>query len=102
MAYEPIFLGDNIAIVHGVTDDSADTGLSTLPPNPWESTEVRALAFGEGVYGEDTDADDPHQTGVTASTIDVRSTIASKNFVCVCVKLGSCEGLVLDHSGTTT
>jgi len=102
MAFEVNMLPQNIAIVHGVTDGSTDTALATLPPNPFGHTEVLAVALGEGVYVEDTDADDPHQTGVVAATIDIRSTVASANFVCVCIQLTSGEGDVRDHSAVTT
>ena len=102
MAFEINFLGDNLAIVHGVTDDSANTALSTLPPNPCEDQQVFALAVGEGVYVEDAGTAAPRQSGVVAATIDVRSTVASAYFVCLAFKLASGEGHVRDHSSVTT
>ena len=102
MAFEINFLTQNIALVHGVTDGSTDTALATLPPNPFGHTKVFAMVFGEGCYVEDTNSDKPEQSGVAASTIDIRSTVASKSFKCLVVQLTSGEGLVRDHSAVTT
>lgn len=102
MAFEINFLTQNIALVHGVTDGSTNTALGTLPPNPFNNAQVFAMAFGEGVYVEDTQSDKPEQSGVVAATIDVRSSVASAPFKCLVVQTTSGEGLVRDHSGTTT
>lgn len=102
MAFEIKFLPGNIAVVHGVTDDSANEALATKPPNPWQDANCFALAVGEGVYVEDDGSVAPKQSGVAAATIDVRSTVVSAYFVCLVIKLTSGEGLVRDHSATTT
>jgi len=102
MAFEVNFLPGNVAVVHGVTDDTANTALATLPPNPWDDKQVIAFAVGEGVYVEDDGSVAPHQLGVLKATIDVRATVVSAYFVCIVIKLTSGEGLVRDHSGTTT
>lgn len=102
MAFEINFLGDNHAVVHGVTDGSADTALATLPPNPWNDPQVGCIPVGEGVYIEDDGTVAPRQSGVIKATIDVRSTLTSKFYVVHVFKLGSGEGLVRDHSSVTT
>lgn len=104
MAFEVKFIGDNIAVVHGVTDGTGDTALATLPPNPWNNTQVFAMAFGGagGVYVVDDGSVAPRQSGVVAATIDIRSTEASEFFVCIVLQLGAGEGLVRDHSAITT
>lgn len=93
---------ENIAVVVGVTDGSANTNLSTKPPNPFGHVQVLAIPMGEGVYVEDDGSVRPRQSGVEATTIDVRSSTTSAAFVCLCVALGPGEALTRDHSGTTT
>lgn len=102
MAMEISFLPGNVAVVHGVTDGSANTALATLPPNPWGNTQVFVMAFGEGVYVEDDGSLAPRQSGVLANTIDIRSSVVSAYFVAVVLQLTSGEGLVRDHSAVTT
>ena len=102
MAFEINFLAHNVALVHGVTDGSADTALATLPPNPFNNAKVFAMVFGEGCYVEDSNSDKPEQSGVIAATIDVRSTLTSKSFKCLVVQVTSGVGLVRDHSAITT
>jgi len=102
MAFEINFLTHNVAMVHGVTDDSADTALATLPPNPWGHTQIYAMTEGEGVYVEDTNSDEPRQSGVVAATIDIRSSVTSAPFKCLVIQLSSGEGFVRDHSAVTT
>lgn len=102
MAYEINFIGDNHAIVHGVTDGTADTALATLPPNPWNDSQIGCIPVGEGVYIEDDGSVAPRQSGVIQATIDVRSTLTGKFFIVHCFKLGMGEGNVRDHSAITT
>jgi hypothetical protein len=102
MAFEIKFIGDNVAVVHGVTDGSADTALATLPPNPWSDTQVFPMVFGEGCYVEDDGTVAPRVLGALKNTIDIRSTLTSKFFVCLVIRLGAGEGLVRDHSAITT
>ena len=102
MAFEMNFLAANIAMVHGVTDDSANTALATLPPNPFQDLRVFAIPLGEGVYVEDSNSDKPEQSGVLAATIDIRSSNASASFKCIVIRLTSGEGLVRDHSDVTS
>ena len=93
---------ENIAIVHGVTDGSADTSLSTPPANPFGHTEVMCIPIGEGVYIEDDGSKAPLISGVTASTIDIKSTLTSKYYVIIVINLGPGHCHTIDHSGTTT
>ena len=102
MAFEINFFTANIAMVHGVTDGSADTALATLPPNPWNDSRVFAMVFGEGVYVEDTQSGQPEQSGVLAASIDIRSSATSAPFKCLVIKLTSGEGHVRDHSAIIT
>ena len=102
MAFEINFLAANIAMVHGVTDGTADTALATLPPNPFNDARVFAIALGEGVYVEDTNSNKPEQLGVLKATIDIRSSAQSKSFKCIVIRLTSGEGNVRDHSAITT
>jgi hypothetical protein len=102
MAFEINFLAHNVALVHGVTDGTGDTALTTLPPNPFNDARVFAMVFGEGCYVEDANSDKPEQSGVLAATIDIRSSAASKSFKCLVIRLTSGEGLVRDHSSVTT
>ena len=103
MAFEINFLTQNIALVHGVTDGTPGNTLADgKPPNPFNNAQVFAMAFGEGVYVEDTQSNKPEQSGVTAATIDVRSSAVSAPFKCLVVQTTSGEGLVRDHSGITT
>lgn len=102
MAFEINFLGDNIAVVHGRCDGTKDTALDTLPPNPFQNANVFAWALGEGAYVEDDGSLAPRQSGVLAATIDIRSRVAAKFYLCVVIKLTSGEGMVRDHSAITT
>lgn len=96
------FFNLNTAIVVGVTDDVADTDLATLPSNPFKHDRCLAFAFGEGVYVEDDGTSRPRQSGVSATGIDVRSSSASKAFICLVVDISSIDLLETDHSATTT
>ena len=102
MAFEVNMLSDNLGIVHGVSDGTADTALATLPPNPHNDAQVACIIQGEGMYIEDDGSVAPRQSGVLKATIDIRSTLTGKYFVCWVFKLGSGEGLVRDHSAVTT
>ena len=102
MAYEISFLSANVAIVHGVTDGTADTALDTLPPNPWEDTQVDVIVTGNGCYVEDDGTAAPRASGILAATIDIRSNQTGKFFVARVIKLTSGEGHVRDHSSVTT
>ena len=102
MAFEINFLTQNVAVVHGVTDGTGDTALDTLPPNPWGHTQVFALVTGDRTYVVDDGSVAPRQSGITATTIDIRSSATSKFFICLVVQLTSGEGLVRDHSAITT
>ena len=94
--------GRNIAWVVGVTDDSANTALSTTPTNPFGHSRCVALAFGEGVYVEDDGSSRPWQSGVTADNIDVRASGTSAAFICLVIQCGGGESDTRDHSDTTT
>jgi hypothetical protein len=102
MAFEINYFTANIALVHGVTDGSANTALDNLAPNPWQDARVFAEVEGKGCYVEDINSDKPEQSGVLAATIDVRSSVASASFKCKVTKLTSGEGHVRDHSTITT
>ena len=91
----------NWDVVVGVTDDSANTALSTLPPHKLGTEKAIALAFGEGVYVEDDGSKRPFQLGVTVNTVDVRSSAASAAFVCFVIPVDH-ELFETDHSSVTT
>jgi hypothetical protein len=94
---------ENIRFIRGVTDGTADTALATLCPNPFlNNPNVFVEIFGEGVYVEDDGSDTAKQSGITATTIDVRSTLTSKRFVGKVTALGPGGGHLVDHSAVTT
>jgi len=66
------------AWISGVTDASANTAKATVPSNPIGHEKVAVVAMnGEGVYVEDAGTSRPYLTGITATGIDVRSTVVS-------------------------
>lgn len=89
-------------VVKGVTDDVANTALTTLPPNPHESTRVTAIVIGEGCYIESSDGSLDRPDGITKTTIDVRSTVVSAAFHLYVFPNGPSPIRVRDHSGVTT
>lgn len=65
-------------ILSGSTSSSADTALATLPVNPHKRADVYCIPIsGAGVYIEDDGLSATNVSGITATTIDVRSTNAS-------------------------
>jgi hypothetical protein len=94
--------GQNIAVIYGVTDGSVDTALATLPPNPFPHTRVMVIPVGEGVYVENTTTNGPLFSGITTTTIDVRSSAAAKAFKVIVIALGAGTSLTRDHSAVTT
>ena len=94
----------NWDIVVGVTTDgTANNALATLPPHKLGTDQCFALAFGEGVYVEDDGTRRPYQSGVTATTVDVRSSAAAKSAAFIVILLPvTCELFHYDHSAVTT
>lgn len=92
----------NAEFVVGVTDDTANTALATLPPNPIKHEKCLAIAIGEGCYVEDAGTAKPFQTGVTATTVDVRSSATSARFILIVIDLSAFDFMEYDHSAVTT
>ena len=82
-----------IALIYGTTNSSADTAMTTKPENPFGHGQCVAVTGGEGVYIEDDGSRTPFQSGVTASTIDVRSSGTSTPFVVLLLELGATDPL---------
>jgi hypothetical protein len=93
---------DNIAVIMGVTDGTADTALSTLALNPFKTTNVLCIPIGEGCYIEDDGSVRPRQSSTTATGIDVRSSATAKAYIVLVIHLGGGKAMTVDHSGTTT
>jgi hypothetical protein len=94
--------GDNIAFIVGVTDGTANTALATLALNPFGVTGVLCIAVGEGVYVEDAGSARPLQSGVTATTIDIRSSATASAYIVMVIHLGGSKSRTVDHSAVTT
>jgi len=93
----------HLAVVVGVTDDSADTALATLAANPFGHDRVIPICVqGEGVYIEDAGSSRPLLSGIAATTIDVRSSVTSAAFFVVLADVSGRDLFEVDHSAVTT
>lgn len=72
----------NMTIITGSTNAANDTAMTTKPLNPLHRKDVWCLMLsGAGVYIEDDGSDTVDISGITATDIDVRSTVnASEPF----------------------
>lgn len=89
-------------VVKGVTDPTANTALSTKPPNPFKSAKCFVVVSGRGCYVYDDGAGNDRPSGITKDTIDIRSTGTSQPFQAYVFPLGMSDERVRDHTATTT
>jgi hypothetical protein len=90
------------AWIAGNVDASADTAKATLPVNPLGHERVIPVVVnGEGVYVENDGSTQPLLSGITATTIDVRGSVASKDYVIGLMDISGIElQATLDNAAT--
>ena len=68
-------------VITGTTNSTADTTMATKPTNPYSRADCYAVVLsGAGVYIEDSGASTTNVSGITATSIDIRSTNVDEPF----------------------